>query len=113
MIRWLHTDPLNGEGNAEMTEKKIGEEPDQEDPDQEPSCERGKKELLNSVIDGHDVRSLIPLSLEKNASLRQARNGEGFGSGQEYQIRPDQYSAKLSNLQKIGCGDSFFRLSEI
>jgi len=38
VIGWLHTDSLNGEGNAEMTEKKIGEEPDQEDPDQEPSC---------------------------------------------------------------------------
>jgi hypothetical protein len=32
-IGWLHTDPLNRERNAEKTEKKIGEERDQEYPD--------------------------------------------------------------------------------
>jgi hypothetical protein len=34
-IGWLHTDPLSRERNAEKTEKKIGEERDQKDPDQE------------------------------------------------------------------------------
>ncbi len=37
-VRWLHADSLNDEWNAEMTKKKIGEKPDEEDPDQEPSC---------------------------------------------------------------------------
>jgi hypothetical protein len=34
-IGWLHTDPLNRERNADKTEKKIGAERDQKDPDQE------------------------------------------------------------------------------
>ena len=38
-----------------MTEKKIGEERDQENPDQEGGCQRGKKELSNPTIDGHVV----------------------------------------------------------
>jgi len=38
VIGWLHTDSLNAEWNAEMTEKEIGEEPNQEDPDQELPC---------------------------------------------------------------------------
>jgi hypothetical protein len=37
-IGWLHTDPLNRERNAEKTEKKIGEERNQKDPDQKHGC---------------------------------------------------------------------------
>ena len=37
-VGWLHTDPLNSKRNAEITEKKIGEERDQKDPDQEGGC---------------------------------------------------------------------------
>jgi len=55
MIGWLHTDSLNGERDAEMTEKKIGKEPDQEGPDQEPLCQRWKEELSNPIMEGHDV----------------------------------------------------------
>jgi hypothetical protein len=58
VIGWLHTDPLNGEGDAEITEKKIGEEGDQEGPDQELGCDRGKKELSNLIIEGHSVSQI-------------------------------------------------------
>ncbi len=53
VIRRLHADPLNAEGNAEVAEKKIGEEHDREDPDQELSRQRWKKELFYPIIDGH------------------------------------------------------------
>jgi hypothetical protein len=55
MIGWLHTASLNDEGNAEITEKKIGEEGDREGPDQELGCYRGKKELSNLRIDPHPL----------------------------------------------------------
>lgn len=38
VIGWFHTDSLNREGNAEITEKKIGEECYQGDSDQELRC---------------------------------------------------------------------------
>jgi hypothetical protein len=37
-IGWLHADPLNPERNTEIPEKKIGQERDQKDPDQEDGC---------------------------------------------------------------------------
>jgi hypothetical protein len=55
VIGWLHTDPLNGEGDAEITEKKIGDEGDQGGPDQELRCDRGKKELSNLILDSHPI----------------------------------------------------------
>ena len=76
-----------------MTEKKIGEEPDQEDPDQEPSCKRGKEESSNPVMDGHHADSLSPQTVSFLPAIPSSR--------QYYQIRLNEYSAKLTNLQKV------------
>jgi hypothetical protein len=43
VIGWLHTDSLNPERDAEVTEKNVGEECHQEDPDQEFGVKEGKK----------------------------------------------------------------------
>jgi hypothetical protein len=55
VIGWLHTDSLNRERDAEVTEKKIGEECNQGGPDQEPWRYRGKKELPDLVFGSHPV----------------------------------------------------------
>jgi hypothetical protein len=55
VIGWFHTDSLNPEGDAEVTEKNIGEECNQGDPEQELSCERRKKELSYLMTDSHPV----------------------------------------------------------
>jgi hypothetical protein len=38
-----------------MAKKKIGQECNQEDPDQKLQCDRGKKELPDLMIDSHPV----------------------------------------------------------
>ena len=61
-----------------MTEKKIGEEPDQEDPDQELSCQRGKKELFHPVIDGHLTDSLtssFPADYAASGTTQKMKDG--------------------------------------
>jgi len=55
VIGWLHTDSLNPERDAEVTEKDIGEECNQADPEQELWCERGKKELSYPMTDSHPI----------------------------------------------------------
>jgi 23S rRNA A1618 N6-methylase RlmF len=55
VIGWFHTDSLNRERDAEVTEKNIGEECNQGDPDQELWCERGEKEFSDLMTDSHPV----------------------------------------------------------
>ena len=79
----LHTDPLNRERNAEKTEKKIGAERDQKDPDQEHGGQRGEKEVPNSPMDNHlgSVREtfLFPLT----PPLPLLAGGQALGRGEE------------------------------
>jgi len=55
VIGWLHTDSLNRERDAEVTEKNVGEERNQGDPDQELWCERRKKEFSDLMMDTHPI----------------------------------------------------------
>jgi hypothetical protein len=50
---------LNREGNTEIPEKEISEECDPKDPDQEPRCERRKKELSNLILGSHRILAFL------------------------------------------------------
>jgi hypothetical protein len=76
-IGWLHTDPLNRERNAEKTEKKIGANRDQKDPDQEHGRQRGEKELSNPAMDGHLISFAIGASILPHPALSPVERGEG------------------------------------
>jgi 23S rRNA A1618 N6-methylase RlmF len=59
VVGWLHTDSANEKRDAEITEKKIGQERNRGNPDQELWCDGGKKELPDLLMDIHSLRLRI------------------------------------------------------